>query len=604
MLDLIKKLYAILAPRERRNAVILFVLMLVTGIMETTGVASIMPFLAVVASPKVIETNKYLAWTYRYFGFDNTNSFLIFLGCGVFVVVVTSIGLKGLAQYATVRYTQMRGYTISVRLMTAYLSRPYSWFLNRHSADLGKSILSEVNQVIGSALMPFLNLLNGFILATCLIGLLLAVNPLIAVSAFVVLGLPYGLIYKLLRKYIGRIGTDRVKVNQERFQISQEAFGGIKEVKAGGLESGYIEGFKKPAIRFARYQAYSAIISTTPGYALQMIAFGGILILVVAMLNSHQSNLSEVLPIVGVFAFAGQRLLPALHSVYRSASRLKYGAPALDALYADMFEKMPEMHSGIIVNKPQDIVPMGLERHLELKNVEYTYPKSQKATLTDLNLKINAKTTVGFVGSTGAGKTTAVDVILGLLPPQKGQLIVDGTPIRSKNLFSWQKAIGYVPQQIFLADDTMTANIAFGIPSAQIDHKAVERSARAADLHEFIVNELQNGYDTLVGERGIRLSGGQRQRIGIARAMYHDPDVLIMDEATSSLDNLTEKVVMTAVHNLSSKKTIILIAHRLTTIENCDCIFLFDCGELMAQGTYSELFSMSEEFRRMAAVNE
>jgi ABC-type multidrug transport system fused ATPase/permease subunit len=246
-------------------------------------------------------------------------------------------------------------------------------------------------------------------------------------------------------------------------------------------------------------------------------------------------------------------------------------------------------------------VPLRLTERLELEGMRYAYPKSERGALDGLDLAIDARTTVGIVGGTGAGKTTTVDVILGLLAPQAGELRVDGVPVTEANRRGWQNAIGYVPQSIFLTDDSVAANIAFGLPADEIDHAAVERAAKIAELHNFVMDELPEGYATQVGERGVRLSGGQRQRIGIARALYHDPDVLILDEATSALDNLTEKAVMDAVHNLGHAKTIILIAHRLSTVRDCDMIFMLERGRVVARGSYDELLESSQKFRAMAA---
>jgi len=265
---------------------------------------------------------------------------------------------------------------------------------------------------------------------------------------------------------------------------------------------------------------------------------------------------------------------------------------------------VPESAGLNTIKTRSDIFPMKFLNHIELKQAEYTYPNAQTVALKNISLKIKANTTVAFAGSTGAGKTTAVDMILGLLLPQKGELIVDGTPITSDNLISWQRTFGYVPQHIFLADDTVTANIAFGIPTNQVNHAAVIRAAKIAELHKFVMSELKDGYGTTVGERGVRLSGGQRQRIGIARAMYHNPDILIMDEATSALDNLTEKAVMNSIETLSKEKTIIMIAHRLSTVRNCDTIFLFEEGKLITQGTYQELLSTSTLFKKMVEAND
>tara|TARA_B100001113_G_scaffold352298_1_gene353326 strand:+ start:65 stop:1885 length:1821 start_codon:yes stop_codon:yes gene_type:complete len=604
MFDIAKKLYEILNHKERKSALVLFIFMLLTGIMGMAGVASILPFLEVLANPESIDSKEYLSWAYSTFGFKSYYSFSIFLGFTTFGVVVIGIGLQALTQYMTVRYTFMRGYDWSSRLMESYFCRPYFWFLNRNSADLGKSILSEVEQVIHYTLLPFLQFLSGVLQSFFLVALLLIVNPLVAILSFLILGLTYGLVYWRLKQYLEHIGKKRIAVNQKRFEISQEAFGGIKEVKAAALESGYIDSFRKSALRYARYKSHVGIISIIPGFAIQVIAFGGILIVLMFLLISQKGNLLEVIPIMGMFAFCALRLLPTLSLVYQSLTKMKSGKPALYLLHDDFFEEVPESLDHIKTKTSVDISPMKFSDHIELKKVEYTYPKAKIPALKNINLRIKVNTTVGFAGSTGAGKTTAVDVILGLLPPHKGDLIVDGKPVKSHNRLSWQRAFGYVPQFIFLADDTVTANIAFGIPANMVDKKAVIRAAKIAELHDFVINELNNGYDTAVGERGVRLSGGQRQRIGIARAMYHNPDILIMDEATSSLDNLTERAVMNAIDRLSSKKTIIMIAHRLSTVKECDNIFLFDQGKLVSQGKYKELLSKSKLFKKMVESNE
>jgi ABC-type multidrug transport system fused ATPase/permease subunit len=604
MIDLAKKLYAILDHGERKSALILFILMLLSGLMGMAGVASMLPFLEVLANPDAIESKEYLSWAYHAFGFQSNYSFSIFLGCTVFVVIVSGIGLQALTGYITVRYTFMRGYEWSSRLMEAYFSRPYFWFLNRNSADLGKSILSEVEQVIHYTLLPFLQFLSGAIQSFFLVTLLLIVDPLVAILSFVILGSTYGIVYWKLKQYLEHIGKKRIGVNQKRFEIFQEAFGGIKEVKAAGLESGYIVSFRKAAIRYAKYKSHVGIISIIPGFAIQAIAFGGILIVLMYLLISQGGNLLAVIPIMGMFALCALRLLPTLSLVYQSLTKMKSGKPALDILFKDIFEVVPGATNLNTTKTQSDIFPMKFSNYIELKQVEYSYPKAHTSALKNINLKIKANTTVGFAGSTGAGKTTAVDIILGLLPPQKGELIVDGTAITSGNLISWQRAVGYVPQFIFLADDTVTANIAFGIPTNQVNHAAVVRAAKTSELHEFVKSELKDGYDTKVGERGVRLSGGQRQRIGIARAMYHDPDILIMDEATSALDNLTERAVMSAIKTLSSEKTIIMIAHRLSTVRDCDTIFLFEEGKLITQGSYEELLSTSTLFKKMVEANE
>ena len=622
MLNIIQKFRDLLDARERRNAVILFLMILVTGVLEAVGVASVMPFLSVLSNPEVIQEKASLKWAFDTLGFTSPDSFLFVLGIAVFFVVVFGLSFRALTEYFLARYTQMRNYTLSSRLLRGYLSRPYSWFLNRHSADLGKTILSEVQQVVMQTLLPTAEVIAKGVIALCLVGMLLVIDPVVALVAAGLLGGTYFGIYLVLRRFLSRIGADRVRANRERFQIAQEAFGGIKEVKAAGLEQGYYRSFQQPARRFAKHQAANMIVGKVPRFVLQGLAFGGMLVVILILLAVRGGTLEQVLPTLGVFAFAGMRMLPAMQQVYQNATKLRFGTPALDALYADMMQGEASEREGASMRGSRDAAPLHLHSDIKLSQVTYTYPNAGQPAVDNLDMTIQANTTVGLAGATGAGKTTVVDLVMGLLTPDQGQILVDDTPINSANTSqitaspdnrqlttdncqrSWQRALGYVPQQIFLADDTVAANIAFGLAREDIDMQAVERAARIAELHDFVLSELSNGYETLVGERGVRLSGGQRQRIGIARALYHDPDVLILDEATSALDNLTEKAVMDAVHNLTREKTIILIAHRLSTVQKCDYIFLLEHGRLAAQGTYSELLEASQEFRKMAAVNE
>jgi ABC-type multidrug transport system fused ATPase/permease subunit len=372
-----------------------------------------------------------------------------------------------------------------------------------------------------------------------------------------------------------------------------EAFGAAKEVKVGGLEYAYIQRFAGPAQTYARHLANVSVISQLPRFALEAIAFGGML-LVMLYLMAKSGSFASALPIIALYVFAGYRLMPALQQIYAALTQLRFAGPALDALHQDLMSLQP---AGPNTQEPA----MPLTQAITLNKIIYRYPNAVTPALKGISLTIPAKSTVGLVGATGSGKTTTVDLILGLLDAQEGMLAIDGQPIIEQNKRAWQRAIGYVPQQIYLADDTVAANIAFGIEPEHIDQVAVERAAKIANLHEFVTNDMPQGYATTVGERGMRLSGGQRQRIGIARALYHNPQVLILDEATSALDNLTEQAVMEAVHNLGHEITIILIAHRLGTVKECDQIFLLEKGELKGQGLFEELRQANESFKNMAA---
>ena len=590
-----KQLLYLLSSYERKRAVLLLIMILFMAFLDMLGVASIMPFIAVLTNPELVETNSLLNTAYHtsgIFGVETEQQFLFVLGIFVFLLLVTSLTFKALTNYAQVRFTTMREYSIGKRLVEGYLHQPYSWFLNRHSADLSKTVLSEVGTVVSKGLSPMMNLITQCAVTIALLALLILVDPKLTVIVVLTFSGTYVFIYKFNRNLLNRISKDIFKANRERFAALAEAFGASKEVKVGGLEQVYIKRFSDPSKTLAKISAIEAIISQVPRFALEVIAFGGML-LVVLYLMMQSGDITNVIPIIALYAFAGYRLMPALQLIYVCLTQLRIVGPSLDSVHEDLISLQP-----IIQDK--DNRALQLSKDISLNHINYQYPNASRTALNDINLRIAARTTVGLVGATGCGKTTTVDIILSLLEAQQGTLEVDGKVINKYNRRAWQRAIGYVPQHIFLSDDTIAANIAFGVDLKDIDQEAVEYASKIANLHEFVINELPSQYQTTVGERGIRLSGGQRQRIGIARALYHKPQLLILDEATSALDNLTEKAVMEAVYNLKKKITIILIAHRLGTVKKCDKIFLFDKGKLEGQGTFEELIDVNEHFRTAA----
>jgi ATP-binding cassette, subfamily B, bacterial PglK len=593
---MLKKLLALLTPPERKRAGLLMGMILVMAFLDMLGVASILPFMAVLANPELVQTNAVLNTAFQAasaLGIHTTQQFLFALGVLVFVLLVTSLAFKALATYAQTRFALMREYSIGKRLVEGYLHQPYSWFLSRHSADLGRTILSEVQKVIDYGMVSLMTLMAQSTVVLALLILLIMVDPLLALSVGLVLGLAFVSIFVALNGWLKRLGYARIQANEERFTAISEAFGASKEVKVGGLEQAYSQRFAAPASVYAQSEATARVIAQLPRFALETVAFGGML-LVILYLMAKSGSFAAAVPVIALYAFAGYRLMPALQQIYNSSAQLRFAGPALDALHHDL--------SSLQVADAQHghIKPLPLTQAITLNQVSYRYPNASQPTLKGIDLTIPALSTVGFVGATGSGKTTTVDVILGLLEPQEGALKIDGQPITGANRRQWQRAIGYVPQHIYLADDSVVANIAFGVNANDIDQEAVERAAKIANLHEFVVNDLPQGYATTVGERGVRLSGGQRQRIGIARALYHNPQVLILDEATSALDNLTEQAVMEAVNNLGHDITIILIAHRLSTVRQCDQIYLLERGEVKASGTYDELTASNQQFAAMA----
>ena len=590
-----KKLFFLLSDQERFRAILLLIITLIMALIEMLGVASILPFIAVLTNPEFVDTNIILSTMYKSaknFGIETKQQFLFALGILVFVLLVTSIGFKILTIYFQAQFQKMCEYGISIRLIKKYLYQPYSWFLDRNSAVLGKSILLEVSSVSSKGLRPMMDLITNSFTTLVLFILLFVVEPKLTFIAIITIGLFYGLVYVINLNLINKIGKEIFIANEDRYKILTEAFGAIKEMKIGSLEKVYIKQFSKPSESMTTNSALWVILNQVPRYFLEAIAFGGML-LIILFFMSATGDLSKVLPIIALYVFAGYRLMPAMQRIYISFSSLRYIDPALNSLYDDLKNLKEEIQKK---NKNS----LNLNKDICLKNIYYKYPNTSKVTLKNINLNIPINKTIGLVGATGSGKTTTVDIILGLLEPQKGNLEVDGKVIDKSNKKSWQLSIGYVPQQIFLSDNTIAANIAFGVDIDDINQKAVERAAKIANLHEFVINELPLKYQTTIGERGIRLSGGQLQRIGIARALYNKPKVLVLDEATSALDNLTEKAVMSSLHHSEKNITKILVAHRLSTVRDCDIIYLFDKGEIKSQGTFEELIKISDDFRKSA----
>jgi ABC-type multidrug transport system fused ATPase/permease subunit len=579
-----KKLLFLLTTHERKRACLLLLMILLMALLDMIGVASILPFMAVLTNPSLVDTNLFLNFlftTSSVFGVSDNQQFLFILGLLVFIMIVVSLLFKAVTTYAMLRFMRMREYSIGKRLVEGYLNQPYSWFLDRNSAELGKNILSEVTQILANSIMPFMEIIAKGAVSIAIIILLITVDPKIAlIVGFLFSGL-YFLIFFSIKGYLNRIGNERLESNKSRFVVVNEAFGAAKEIKVSGLEKIYINLFSNPAYIFARTTASQGIIAQIPRFILESLAFGGILLIILYKM-AQTGNFNSILPIFSLYIFAGYRLMPAIQQIYSSFTSLTFSAPALEKLYNDLKNLKP-----ITLNEDKSILP--LNKSINLKNIHYNYPNTSRVSLKNINLEIPAKSTVGFVGSTGSGKTTLVDIILGLLEAQKGTLKIDEKVITKENIRSWQRSIGYVPQHIYLKDDSIAANIAFGVSHENINQKMLERASKIANLHNFVIEELPNQYQTSVGERGVRLSGGQRQRIGIARALYNNPQVLILDEATSALDNETEKAVMDSVNNLRKDITIILIAHRLNTLKNCDIIFKLDRGQIARQGTFQEL---------------
>jgi ABC-type multidrug transport system fused ATPase/permease subunit len=575
--------------------------MLLMALLETLGVASILPFMRLVADPSVLHEEGLLNSVYSALDFQSPEQFTLFVGTALLALIVIANGFGAFTTWLTFRVVWDQNHRLASRLLGRYLNRPYSFFLQRNTADLGKNVLAEVGSFIQGVLLPSFHMLASGLVVCLMVGLLAFVNVVLVLIVGGSLGAAYGVLYVLLRRRQLRLGVRRFRENGRRFQAANEALMGIKDVKVLGREASFLERFRKPSRRFTRAAASNQVVSKLPRYALETIAFGGLLLILLYSVRVSGS-ISDTLPMLSLFAFAGYRLMPALSVLFASVVQIRFNIPALQHLHEQLCGDEPDETSHTEL-KGLPIEGLELRQSLVLNDVSFTYEGAEVSALSDVNLEIRRNQTVGLVGRTGAGKTTLVDVILGLLYPTGGYLEADGSPLVGDRLQQWKRICGYVPQEIFLCDNSIRENIAFGIPEDEIDQSMVEKAARTAQIHEFIVG-LPAAYDTVVGDRGVRLSGGQRQRIAIARALYNNPQVLIMDEATSSLDGATEAAVMEVISKLGRAKTLIIIAHRLSTVRACDSIYLLQGGRCVAKGTYDELVRDNPHFRLLAGLDE
>ena len=603
MFDTIRKLKKILTRREKLQVSALLIVIIAMAITQAVGVASVLPFIALVMEPELVYENRWLLLVYETFNFTSVNRFIIFAGVVMFAIIVISNAISAFAYFIKLRFVWMNNHRLSRRLLEKYLAMPYAYFLNQNSADLSKNVLSEVNNLTKNFLIPLLTMFTKSLITLFILAMLFWVDPIISLVAVAVLGGAYGAIYLRLKRSLRSRGKKRMQANKMRFKAVNEAFGGIKEIKVLNRESFFLHKYSTESFKHARLISWNAVIGQIPRFALEAIAFGGIIIFVLVLLLTRE-DARQVIPLASLFAFAGYRLMPALQEIFTSFTSMQFNQAVLDRIYRDITSGMQAEEQSQAVASPKKLPePLSFTSEIMLDDVSYNYPNTSYPVISGINLKIKRNTSVAFIGPTGAGKTTLVDIILGLLLPQKGALLVDGHKVTAESINRWQQNLGYVPQNIYLSDDTVAHNIAFGISDRKIDRLAVERAAKVANIHDFIVNELPDGYDTLVGERGIRLSGGQRQRIGIARALYHDPLVLVFDEATSALDGVTEAAVLSAMDNAAKQKTLILIAHRLVTVKNCDIVYMIDRGKIVARGTYDELMATNKQFKAMARTS-
>lgn len=581
--DTIKKLLTFFNKNEKKKLLILFFMMIIAAVFETIGIGIIVPFVGILTNPNIIQEQVFLSYLYEKFNFQTSSAFIVF----VVVVLLLVFFLKNiyllLFNYAQIRVILNQQVKLSRRLFKEYLTKPYTFHLERNSADLLRNVNSEVPRVFQGIIISGFQLFTEILITICILLLLLVTAPIATITASILLGGSVFAFFRFFRKKISRLGVEQQQLSAAMIKWVNQGLGASKEVKVSGREDFFISAYTRQSQISANNSRYMRVLEQAPRLFIETLLVSVVLITMLIIVLQGM-NPTQLVSTMALFAMAAFRLMPSITRVVGLITTIRYSQPALSVVYEDLFLNKEE---GPNVNLARDNEKVEINKgqrvfidSIKLNEISFRYPNQKDYSLKDVSLTIPIGQSVAFIGESGAGKTTLVDIILGLLSPEKGDVLVDG-----KSLFEqksiWQQKIGYIPQSIFLSDDTIRGNVAFGIESESIDDEEVWKALEQAQLKEFVLG-LPNQLETQVGERGVRLSGGQRQRIGIARALYHNPEIIFMDEATSALDNETEKEIMKAIDSLKGEKTLIIIAHRLSTIENCDIVFKINKGRLLA----------------------
>ncbi len=568
-----KKINYVLDRRQKTNLSVLLVIILIGAFVELLGVSAIMPLIDVAMEPGTIGEKWYFVLISRNTGITDANQMIVLLAfvlIAIYILKNIYVTMMYSLQYRFIFNNQQR---LSVRMMKSYMQQDYLFHVSRNVAEFQRNIVNDVNGFY-TVTLNALQFLAEFSVSVVLVAFLLVQDWVSTLAVASLLFLFMGFFTIFFRKVLVRIGEESRLANVSVTKWLLQAFSGVKEIKVANKERFFIANYDRSYRDCARIQRQQSMLTYLPKPVMETVCICSLMIAMIIKIVVVKSDITSFVTTLSVFAVAAFRMLPSFNKITGYISGMMFNKPSIDAVYNDLREIEQLMARRTADH--EDTVKVKLGTAIRLDRVSFRYPKAEKWILKNASLEISKNTSVALIGASGAGKTTAADLILGILEPQEGAVMIDGTDIR-RCMTSWHEDVGYIPQTIYLMDDSIRANIAFGIPEAEIDDDAVEKALQEAQLDRF-VHTLPEGAGTVIGDRGVKLSGGQRQRIGIARALYRNPSVLILDEATSALDNETEKEVMEAIDGLHGTRTLIVIAHRLSTIKKCDRIYEVENG--------------------------
>tara|TARA_B100000795_G_scaffold74233_1_gene52586 strand:- start:6329 stop:8158 length:1830 start_codon:yes stop_codon:yes gene_type:complete len=607
MIKKIIEIFSFLDKSQQKKIIYLQLLILLTALMEVLSLFAIAPFVSIIVDFEVINREGYISNIYSYLGFESPRIFLFFFALFFLCILYISNLTHMLTIWLVTTNSVKMGTTLGTRMYSFYLNREWLFHVKNNSAQLINKIAQESDRITLGIILPTILMIAKLAVSLFIVTAMIIYNPLVALIVGVILGTCYFTIWTIIKTTIMKNGIIVTLAQEKRFKLMSEGFGGIKELLISGRQGFFSNLFRHKSDEWANAVGNNQALSQIPRFIIELIAFSiivGFILFITSIKN--ENNFISLLPVLSIYVLGGLKLLPAFQAIFTYLTSMKSNISAYDNIRQNLIDcKEEEINESILKKDTEILIEMDLKKELRFQNVYFKYLDKEKKNnyvVSDLNFSIKKNQTTGIVGKSGSGKSTIIDLIVGLIPPDSGKIFIDDKNLMENNKHFWQKNISLVSQSIFLSDNTIRENIAFGIRSDKIDDDQVYEVLERSQLKEY-VNQLPDGINTIIGEHGVQLSGGQRQRVGIARSLYSNSKLIIFDEATSSLDGLTEAAIIKSINDIQNAKTIVIVAHRLASVKKCHKIYFVDSGKIIDSGTYQELVDKNELFRQMVKIN-